>query len=88
MVEKTGTIDPTSSASLAETRDMMILDPSIDEVYAKTPSAKFIVSKRLKGDEVGVSQKGETGEIHLVIGRKDANLTDAERKSHSTGISF
>lgn len=80
-IENSGEIDPASSASLVETREMIESDLMINEVYAKTPAAKFIVSKRLKDETTRSSAKiGKEEQVHLVIGRKDANLTDAERK--------
>lgn len=57
---------------------------SISEIYARTPS-KFVVAKRTRttsspnapGDE---AKARNGGELYMLVGRKDASLTDAERE--------
>ena len=51
-----------------------VSDTAIHELYAKTSGGRFVVAKK--------STNG-VGELYLQVGRKDASLTDAERKSHS-----
>lgn len=45
-------------------------DPSISEVYARTPASRFVAAKR-SGKE----------ELYMLVGRKDASLVDADRTS-------
>ncbi len=58
---------------------------SISEIYARTPASKFVVAKRTRttsspnapGDE---AKARNGGELYMLVGRKDASLTDAERE--------
>lgn len=64
----------------------------IREVYARTPASKFIVAKKVpprplqKGEptdtaSVGGHEKAQVREeVYMLVGRKDASLTDAERE--------
>ena len=67
-VERIGEMDQTSSSALTELREM-----NTDEVYARTPSSKFVTVKR-------VEKNGTPGQLFMMVGRKDASLTDAERE--------
>jgi hypothetical protein len=46
-------------------------DSSVHEIYAKSSTGKFLVA----------SKQG-TEEMYMQVGKKDASLTDAERKSN------
>jgi hypothetical protein len=48
----------------------MSRDSSVHEIYAKSSTGKFLVASK-QGVE----------EIYMQVGKKDASLTDAERKS-------
>jgi hypothetical protein len=48
----------------------MSRDPTVHEIYAKSSTGKFLVATK-QGSE----------EMYMQVGKKDASLTDAERKS-------
>jgi hypothetical protein len=53
-----------------------VRDESINELYARTASSQFVVAKRIRAEENGTA----SNELYLLVGRKDASLTDAERE--------
>lgn len=63
---------------------------AIREVYARTPASKFIVAKKVlpKARQQGADGQRICGhekeqaheEVYMLVGRKDASLTDAERE--------
>ncbi|WVQ99665.1 hypothetical protein IAU59_006804 [Kwoniella sp. CBS 9459] len=85
-----GEIDPASDAVLVDLRGRLRSDPFIEEIYAKTPASKFVVSKSLAADSTeDDDEKSESGgtqerkELYMVVGRKDASLTDADHAFRS-----
>ena len=66
-------------------------DTSVNEVFARTPESRFIIAKRagvsLRPNDTGL-QSEDGGELYMLVGKKDASLTDAERKSRDSCIAF
>lgn len=61
---------------------------AIREVYGRTPASKFIIAKKVL-PKIGRSTLADTPEsskreeVYMLVGRKDASLTDAERECHA-----
>lgn len=60
-------------------------DPSVLEILARTPSSRFVVAKRARTTPLSKDTEekatGNGSELYMLVGRKDASLTDAERES-------
>ncbi|OCF39800.1 hypothetical protein I317_06409 [Kwoniella heveanensis CBS 569] len=97
VIVKGGDIDSVSDSMLVDLRDELRSDPTIEEIYAKTPTSKFVVAiaknttsnKRssqahqaqshvIAQEEVEEYKGTERKELYMVVGRKDASLTDAD----------
>jgi hypothetical protein len=67
-------------------------DPGTVEIFERTSAGRFVVAKRTRPappfhsctsseDETTGGRKGEErGEMFMLVGKKDASLTDAERE--------
>jgi len=55
-------------------------DPSVSEMYARTPASKFVIAKRTRTVSQDAKDKIH-GELYMLVSRKDASLTDAERQN-------
>lgn len=64
--------------------------PNTSEIFARTPAGRFVLVKRTRTLSVPAQEPihsdtdeppQERGEVYMLVGRKDASLTDAERES-------
>ncbi|WWD17044.1 hypothetical protein CI109_101481 [Kwoniella shandongensis] len=72
VISKQGEFDNASEQTLSELRGTLQRAASISEVYAKTSGSQFVVAKQ-----------SEEKELYLLVGRKEASLTDAEQAVRS-----
>ncbi|WVF71198.1 hypothetical protein IAT40_005998 [Kwoniella sp. CBS 6097] len=79
-----GDIDLASDAVLMDLRGTLQSDWTVEEIYTKTPASKLVVAKRIAPDGVEKQTEHEkTKELYMVVGRKDASLTDADHAFRS-----